>query len=80
MTELRSCPFCGSEIKVNTLMGRKAFFCFTCSAEIKFRRSNMPLDDQVKAWNTRAADEPTTSSSIVYESTTPHARLILEEE
>ena len=83
MTEIKNCPFCGSEAEgpPEDTLGPGATYwleCMnvTCSALIE----GDTRAEVIKAWNTCAADEPTTSSSVVYESTTPHARLILEEE
>lgn len=84
MTELRNCPFCGSKqyIKMEDSFFATCFneFSVNCSGCYTTGPLEPTKEAAVKAWNTRAADKPTTSNSIAYESTTPHARLILDEE
>ena len=84
MMELKPCPFCNDKhIRVTKTMhldGDISYqtMCLHCGATAGHPR--MSKEGAIKAWNTRTPDKSTTSSSVVYESTTPHARLILEEE
>ena len=85
--ELLNCPFCGSvpivaehAPKVN---GEYQWMIACENPHCNFNPSAHGFVSSkyaIKAWNTRTPDKSTTSSSVVYESTTPHARLILDEE
>ena len=77
--KLKNCPFCGSDNLSYGLNDNEdqSIWCENCSAAGPIHIYQIEAE---MAWNTRAADKPTTSSSIVYESTSPHARLILDEE
>jgi Lar family restriction alleviation protein len=88
MMELKPCPFCGNKPEVSEhgplIDGEPGIAIWCVSGDCRMDDvggMNFDSEEQaIKAWNTRTPDKSTTSSSVVYESTTPHARLILDEE
>lgn len=53
---LKSCPFCGGEVKVNDVFGRAGVICKDCLAEMR-GYLGMTEEEVIEAWNRRAKDE-----------------------
>ena len=51
MSELKNCPFCGGEVKIQPEVGYHAVYCETCGVEL----NRHGYEDAVTAWNTRTA-------------------------
>ena len=51
MSELKNCPFCGSEVRIQPEGDYHAVYCETCGIELD-RHTH---DEAVTAWNTRPA-------------------------
>ena len=50
-TELKPCPFCGSEAIIKYILGREAVVCQGCNAEMC--GDYTPIDILIEMWNRR---------------------------
>ena len=55
MSELKPCPFCGSE-KVKARHGMVMILCYKCGATVSFYEKERK-EQTVEAWNRRAGEK-----------------------
>ena len=55
MTELKPCPFCGGEAKINLFLGNYCVACNNCMGAI-LPAKGMTEEEAVTAWNTRVGE------------------------
>lgn len=59
MSELKPCPFCGGEARLEnlSLLSDKAFWSVRCKAGCAFTRCDSSKERVIKKWNRRMTDE-----------------------